>query len=449
MFFRSRSGYLPVASSPPQLKWKHKIRQFVSRRALRLLPLVVFVLGTIAWYFLLPRLPALNAILPPLYQEYRDREDSLPHYEPDAPYPNGRHAKYVFFANHLQGVGWGNLMQELLLNALLAYKAKRSFVFYNYEWKPGSRYAIYDFRIIPATVPLSAILSGPLTGGSIDSADVPRAVSVNHFREICPNRTIVSGDELRAQLQSATGLQTLTALTRKLEVMEDRCIEISLKTLQAFDYFLLGSKDVLDIWPTLSESPIITQFDWSPLIHSAFNTNRKLFETSSPHFSAPSDTPSPHISGLLAVHLRRGDFRKHCDMLAKWSSGFNGFNQFDELPDKFQIPPGGWGENTPENIETYHRHCYPSISQIVDKVLDVRRKVPGVDRLYIMTNGDEKWMQELTSTLETLEEWKSISSSQDLILTWEQKFVAPALDIYVAQSAQAFIGNGVRFVFLR
>jgi hypothetical protein len=65
-----------------------------------------------------------------------------------------------------------------------------------------------------------------------------------------------------------------------------------------------------------------------------------------------------------------------------------------------------------------------------------------------MTNGDEKWIQELTSTLETLEEWKSISNSQDLILTWEQKFVAPALDIYVAQSAQAFIGNGVRFVSL-
>jgi len=41
--------------------------------------------------------------------------------------------------------------------------------------------------------------------------------------------------------------------------------------------------------------------------------------------------PFPRIDGLLALHIRRGDFAGHCDELAKWSSDWNGFNQFDEL----------------------------------------------------------------------------------------------------------------------
>lgn len=448
MFFHSISGHLPLFSAPPPTS----SLRCISKRTLRLLP-VLTVLGTMVWYLTLQKLPspesAPNTKLPPLYQEYRDREDSLPHYDLEAPYPNGRHAKYLLIGNHQQGVGWGNVLQEVFLNAFLAYNIKRSFVFYNYEWSVESNFSMYNDHLIPSTIPLSALLSGPLVGEVMHPPGVPRAISVNHFRKICSNRTVLPGDEIRALLQGEKPSQILTTAVQKLGAMEDRCIEIPRETWQIWNYLVFGSKDVLELWPALKRSPMITQFGWSPLIHSAFDSNRKLFEPWSllfPFFGGtrePSTSLQP-IPGLLAVHLRRGDFSNHCEGLGLWSSDFNGFNKFDELPDKFQVPPGGaWGENTPENMETYRRRCYPSIPQIVEKVLDVRRKVPGLACLYIMTNGDRAWLVELTGALQRgPEKWNFISSSRDLTLTWEQKFVAHALDMYVAQRAHAFIGNG-------
>jgi hypothetical protein len=36
-----------------------------------------------------------------------------------------------------------------------------------------------------------------------------------------------------------------------------------------------------------------------------------------------------------------------------------------------------------------------------------------------------------------------VSTSRDLALDWEQKVVAEAVDMYVGQCAEVFIGNGV------
>lgn len=207
---------------------------------------------------------------------------------------------------------------------------------------------------------------------------------------------------------------------------------------------------------------MITQFDWSPLIYSAFDSNRDLFEpplafrlhtNSSDMGEPPAVTPLfRRLPGLLVVHIRHGDFINHCDKLARFSAGFNGFNQFEGLPDKFDIPPGGgWGKNTPENFAIYRRHCFPSIPQIVSKVSEVKRlpKVSGLDRLYIMTNAKREWINELTHALQQTtgpEKWNTIWSTRDLALTWEQKFVSHALDMLVAQMAQSFIGNGVSTV---
>jgi len=162
------------------------------------------------------------------------------------------------------------------------------------------------------------------------------------------------------------------------------------------------------------------------------------------HSGEITSFPFPRIDGLLALHIRRGDFAGHCDELAKWSSDWNGFNQFDELPDKFKVPEGGgWGTNTPENFAIYRKHCYPTVSQIVEKVSSVRKKVTGLKRIYIMTNGKTEWVNELILALQTAEKWEAMSSTGDLSLAWEQKYISQALDMYVAQRAEAFIGNGV------
>jgi len=64
-------------------------------------------------------------------------------------------------------------------------------------------------------------------------------------------------------------------------------------------------------------------------------------------------------------------------------------------------------------------------------------------RIYIMTNGKTEWVNELILALQTADKWEAMSSTGDLSLTWEQKYISQALDMYVAQRAEAFIGNGV------
>ena len=82
------------------------------------------------------------------------------------------------------------------------------------------------------------------------------------------------------------------------------------------------------------------------------------------------------------------------------------------------------------------------MAQIVDRVKDVTKKVGGLRKVYIMTNGKGSWLAELRAALLNGGQWE-VSTSRDLSLSWEQKPISQALDMYVAQRAQAFVGNGV------
>ena len=61
----------------------------------------------------------------------------------------------------------------------------------------------------------------------------------------------------------------------------------------------------------------------------------------------------------------------------------------------------------------------------------------------MLTNGKVEWLTELKEKLGELREWKSVQTSRDLRLSWEQKYVAQAIDMMIAQRADVFIGNGV------
>jgi hypothetical protein len=158
-----------------------------------------------------------------------------------------------------------------------------------------------------------------------------------------------------------------------------------------------------------------------------------------------SDAPFP---GLLVLHIRRGDFRDHCTHLAKWSSDWNGFNAFPSLPDKFTPPPGGGGgSTTPENMDLYMKHCFPTIEQIVHKVTEVLKVSEGLKNVYVMTNAGIPWLEDLVAALRKAHQWNQIASSRDLNLNWEQKYVAQTVDMMIGQRAQVFIGNGVCGLF--
>ncbi len=207
-----------------------------------------------------------------------------------------------------------------------------------------------------------------------------------------------------------------------------------------------------DIWPDFSVSTIMTTFRWSPLVELAFDTNRELW-LSGPVFERYlSQRPFtnnrdryPMIPGLLAIHVRRGDYEEHCVNLANWGSTWLGFNSFPEMADKF-IPPGG---NTPETHEFYRKHCYPTVKEIVEKVRAIRKTQAGqgLRKLYIMTNGTPDFILELKLAFQKEGDWQDVASSRDMVLNQEQKYVSHAVDMLVAQRAQVLIGNGVSSCF--
>jgi hypothetical protein len=222
---------------------------------------------------------------------------------------------------------------------------------------------------------------------------------------------------------------------------------------------MFGSDRLLTLWPSLRRSPVLTQFAWSPLVEMALERNMHLLHPIN-HTSIPSNFPllppndqySP-IPGLLTLHLRRGDFAQHCDHLAYYSSTWNGFNSFASFPDQFTPPPRNPPSNASsssssqrKNIEVYRKHCYPTIDQIVDKVLDVKATAVGrnLKNVYILTNGVADWTEQLKEALGRAAKWDRIVSSKDIELNKEQKYIAPAIDMMIGQRGQVFVGNGVR-----
>jgi hypothetical protein len=259
----------------------------------------------------------------------------------------------------------------------------------------------------------------------------------------------------------------------KLNSIEDACVELDIDSFQIFGIWyelvfrmqilaliqlrnirVFGSTRVLPIWPSLSKSPVMTQFAWSPLVAEAYKKNEHLLGVSFWPFFPPSGYPAlpatdqfAPITGLLALHIRRGDFVGHCSHFAKYSSNWNGFNSFPSFPDKFLPPPVGEdGESTPERDQYYLTHCFPSIEEIVQKVVEIMATSSGknLKNVYIMTNAPVEWINQLKKALRRVAKWEKISSSRELKLKKEQKYIAQSVDMMIGQKAQVFIGNGVR-----
>ncbi|KAG0696006.1 hypothetical protein DFH29DRAFT_243008 [Suillus ampliporus] len=415
--------------------------------------------------------------LPPLYEEYHDYERHLPQHNLSLPFPEGRDTKFFWAANHVINSGWGNAMQELVMNAALAHATRRAFVFDNFTWELDALdYSTFNGKLVPARIPLSAFISGPIIGSSFPPGDpAPRAVSQEYFKKVCPNPVIIDSWDVNEHLRlnaNVPALEIFEKWVEKLNSIDNPCIEIQKQSFQLFEIWLFGSKRILSIWPILSKSPVLTEFSWSPLVLQAYAENADLFAPTSsfrffPSFMSPPDQLSnpttlhdvrptltskqmDPIRGLLALHIRRGDFAGHCTHLANWSSDWNGFNKFAALPDKFKVPTdGGWGETTEANVNMYHKSCYPTIEQIVEKVQNVladQRRIygsaKGLKRVYIMTNGEAEWLQHLKEALMQVKKWDTIATSRDLKFGWEAKPVAQAVDMLIGQRAQVFIGNG-------
>ncbi|PBK59047.1 hypothetical protein ARMSODRAFT_967214 [Armillaria solidipes] len=465
LMWTSDSSILPTKAPSTTDSWRSRSHNLLTKRYARVLIAgivsvsILFFLFRVegpensASYFPLP-LP-FESDLPPLYEQYHEYERRLPQHDASLPPPEGKHAKYLFFGNHAHASGWGNVMQELLLNALLTYSTKRAFVFDNYTWsREPSDYADFNGNIIPSRIPLSAIISGPIIGAPFGpESDVPRAVSLEFFREQCPEPLVLTTNAVKDRLGNAEASEILQTWIKEINAIPDRCVEFERDTQHIFDVWLFSDTLLLSIFPYIKDTPIITDFGWSPLILSAYDTNREFFEDKAsrtllgftiPSFLSPvppateQTPPYPPLPGLIALHIRRGDFKEHCTNLAGWNTRYNGLNSFPELPDKF-VPP--YDAPDEEKVSVYLERCFPSIGQIVEKVKH-EQQGRHLNRVYIMSNGERGWLKELKAALRQIGEWDSITTSRDMTYTREQKYVAQSLDMYIGQRAEVFVGNG-------
>ena len=215
-------------------------------------------------------------------------------------------------------------------------------------------------------------------------------------------------------------------------------------TLYLFSVF--GNWRIHDGLPVLFDNPIFKLFGWSPLVEDAFKNNQPLLALSR---TLPKPTPElryPPIPGLLALHVRRGDFEHHCPHLRASKSRFSGLNVQPGTIDKdMELEENTDGSLTDASMDAFQRACYPDVDQIVERVRQIRMTEEGKElgNIFIMTNGSPEWIEELREALMKDHPWKQITSSLQMQVSWEQKFVAQAVDMMIGQRADVFIGNGV------
>ncbi|KAJ3744267.1 hypothetical protein DFH05DRAFT_1494529 [Lentinula detonsa] len=360
--------------------------------------------------------------MPPLFEAWKEYERTLPQHAED-----DETTKFIYMKNHVYASGWGNVLQEMILNAHLALLSGRSFVFDNYTWdRSTSEYSSFNGKTIPSRVPVSTMLAGPIIGGSFDLTHLsdpfftidpspnshPRAVSNEYYERVCTGqKKVIDSAIVRDAVMSWDGKANLEAWINHLQSLPDRCVELDINAEHIFNIWMFGSPQILTLWPSLSESPILRQFTHSPLILGAFERHHHLFgvidtksarpkgllhfipslgtflpdvlfprtrrennkysRTPLPSSASPSNSSLslvdlnqlpffyPHsparpnindtIPGLLVLHIRRGDFAQHCVNLVKWGSAFNGFNAFEDMRDQdgFDSAAAGAGTEPP------------------------------------------------------------------------------------------------------
>jgi len=129
-----------------------------------------------------------------------------------------------------------------------------------------------------------------------------------------------------------------------------------------------------------------------------------------------------------------------------------------------------WRNERLQIFERQQRNRFMAAHNGDEGVKEMLRKV------YIMTNGDREFLNQLKSALlsdaqrsalridnkliaedananstngsssqydyDFVWSWDEISTSRDMDIGWETKYVAQAMDMYVGQRAEVFIGNG-------
>jgi len=271
---------------------------------------------------------------------------------------------------------------------------------------------------------------------------------------------------------------------------------------------------VLSLWHGLSKSPFLANWDWSPLIYTEVakagfpvpnNTLTARLRNVLPHThpwasqqstDVVDTTPNHHhgapfiIPGLIAVHVRRGDYEEHCKGLSWvgseygfWSS-FGSYSAskptfpkgvphhdirpefcdptFPKLNDTLYDPPYAASPHKNEDgtvdpttltlEELLFHHCWLELDSIRDRLHAVREwqkaeKGRELKDVYILTNvKDGIWISTLKEMLKNDGWVGQINSSGDVAprLSMMGMSVNQGVDMAIAHWSEVFLGNGVR-----
>ncbi|KAJ7901806.1 hypothetical protein B0H14DRAFT_2668540 [Mycena olivaceomarginata] len=326
--------------------------------------------------------------LPPSYNLIRESElrTSLDVEDRDS-------QKYVWF-KQLQGAGFNNQVQEILLYHHLALLTDRVYLFQDLIWQRAPRHS---------PLPLSAFLSG-VTNGTVTEA---------LFSTVCTETKHLSLDRDNDALWN----HTINVLSSA-----ERCIAIDNHIINWS--FLADASAMHAIWPSFKQY-LSSTFKW---------------------FRVPAEP-------YMALHLRRGDFEGHCNGLASTQTGFTTWATLPELQDAV-FPP----KLELKNYTSVMEHCYPSLRRILDAIDSQARANPHVNTLHVLHDGSwdhpsvyiqyYKLEAAVKSASRILKAgWrggpmKTVTHSGTLPLRSGESDWAVAVDVELARGANIFIGNG-------
>jgi hypothetical protein len=205
------------------------------------------------------------------------------------------------------------------------------------------------------------------------------------------------------------------------------------------------------------------------------------------------------IPGLIAVHLRRGDFEKHCKKLSDYQIEFGYWSAFGtystskptfpkgvahheirpelcdptypKLNDTLYDPPYAPGSllssspNLNKNADgtvdpttltlkqLIFSHCWLEIDAVRDRLRAVRGWQKAKNRrelrdIYLLTDASSEWVAALKKLLREDGWVGEIRSSKDVapFLSQTAKATDQAVDMAIAHWSEVFLGNGVRCV---
>jgi len=207
-------------------------------------------------------------------------------------------------------------------------------------------------------------------------------------------------------------------------------------------FSLYASYRFMSMWSELSASPMLKYAGFSIPVYRAVARNLQFVVTgirSRTYTYSQTDT----LSNVAAIHIRRGDFADHCPRLAAANATFASWNLVPGVHDQY-VPDN----TTAQGIDDMLLRCWPSIPRIVERLRQARSEhiaqlswlAPRPNRVFLMTNGDRRWVHRLKHRL--LDDgWKDVITSMELDVHGVEREVDQEIDIEIARRAALFVGN--------